>query len=89
LTCARRPPPRLAALGASPCTGPAGHPPPHSDGAAAWASWSQADHDAWVERAAILEYDAGLPRPAADLVAYDMETERHWRALTGPALRQP
>ena len=32
---------------------------------------------------------AVLTAPAADLVAYDMETERHWRALTGPALRQP
>ena len=36
----------------------------------ALSTWSQDDRMAWEERAAILEYDEGLPRDRAEELAY-------------------
>lgn len=53
------------------------HPTPIPDG------WTQADCEAWEERAAILELDGGMDREAAERVAVDETGERRMRNGNG------
>jgi len=45
------------------------------------ALWPQDLREAWGERAAIMEYDGGLPRPAAERRAYEIVRTAHEAAL--------
>jgi len=38
--------------------------------------WNEAQREAWEERAAIIEYEAGVPRPAAEWDAWKMIREK-------------
>jgi hypothetical protein len=51
------------------------------------AHWPEGVRNLWEERAAILEYDADVPRPLAEWQAYEIVCNSHGSELFGPRVR--